>query len=149
MKKSTLNAVMIGVIICLVIAISVVSIKLAFRPKVEVDPAESFYQNVNGEGEDSQELISEEEPSSETIEVVDRVRITGDNINVRSGPGTDYERLGSAYRGYDFELVQKVDAQWTKIIYDGKEAYVFNEYIEIIPMVLNEDGTYSEYISLE
>ena len=67
MKKSTLNAVMIGVIICLVIAISVVSIKLAFRPKVEVDPAESFYQNVNGEGEDSQELISEEEPQAKRL----------------------------------------------------------------------------------
>ena len=39
--------------------------------------------------------------------------------------------------------------EWTKIIYDGKEAYVYSEYEEIIPMVLQEDGSYAEYVDLE
>lgn len=147
MKKSTLNAIMIGVIITLVIAIGVVSIRLAIRPKVIVDPNDKFLEasEVRSEDDSQGEVASE----TEKVVVTDRVRITADNINVRSGPGTDYERLGSAYLGYDFELLSGGDEEWTKIRYDGKEAYVFTEYIEIIPMVQNEDGTFTEYVNID
>lgn len=142
MKKSTLNAIMQGVIIVLVIAIAVVAIKLATRPEeipvVEV-PSEQASEIA------SVEEVSEEEPE---IVIEQRVRMINDNINVRSGPGTDYERLGSAYIGYDFEFVEQLE-EWTKIVYDGKMAYVYSEYVEVIPMVLQEDGTYTEYIDLE
>lgn len=143
MKKSTLNAIMQGVIIVLVIAIVVVAIKLVIRPE-EVPVADDFSEEIS-EVASVVEEVSEEEPE---LVIEQRVRMTSDNINVRSGPGTDYERLGSAYIGYDFELVEQLD-EWTKIIYDGKEAYVYSEYVEIIPMVLQEDGSYAEYVDLE
>ncbi len=143
MKKSTLNAIMQGVIIVLVIAIAVVTIKLVMRPD-EIPVADDFSEEIS-EVASVIEEVSEEEPEP-VIE--QRVRMTSDNINVRSGPGTDYERLGSAYIGYDFEFVEQLE-EWTKIIYDGKEAYVYSEYVEIIPMVLQEDGSYAEYVNLE
>lgn len=143
MKKSTLNAIMQGVIIVLVIAIAVVTIKLVIRPD-EVPVAEDFSEEVS-EVASVVEEVSEEEPE---LVIEERVRMTSDNINVRSGPGTDYERLGSAYIGYDFEFVEQLE-EWTKIIYDGKEAYVYSEYVEVIPMVLQEDGSYAEYVNLE
>lgn len=142
MKKSTLNAIMYGVIIVLVIAISVVIIKIQTRPEeviVEVPTEEPT------EIESISEENSEEEPE---LVVVDRVRMIDDNVNVRSGPGTDYERLGSAYSGYDFELIEQRDDGWTQIIYDNREAYVYSEYVEIIPMVLDETGEYTEYVDL-
>lgn len=143
MKKSTLNAIMQGVIIVLVIAIAVVTIKLVIRPD-EIPVAEDFSEEVS-EVASVVEEVSEEEPE---LVIEERVRMTSDNINVRSGPGTDYERLGSAYIGYDFEFVEQLE-EWTKIIYDGKEAYVYSEYVEVIPMVLQEDGSYAEYVNLE
>ena len=143
MKKSTLNAIMQGVIIVLVIAIAVVTIKLVLRPD-EVPVVEDFSEEVS-EVASVVEEVSEEEPE---LVIEERVRMTSDNINVRSGPGTDYERLGSAYIGYDFEFVEQLE-EWTKIIYDGKEAYVYSEYVEVIPMVLQEDGSYAEYVNLE
>lgn len=143
MKKSTLNAIMQGVIIVLVIAIAVVTIKLVIRPD-EVPVVEDFSEEVS-EVASVVEEVSEEEPE---LVIEERVRMTSDNINVRSGPGTDYERLGSAYIGYDFEFVEQLE-EWTKIIYDGKEAYVYSEYVEVIPMVLQEDGSYAEYVNLE
>lgn len=147
MKRSTLNAIMTGVIIVLVIAISVASVKLLVRGHVE--PEEEKTEEY-GEIEDTAEEIYSEEPteesSQEVVEVVNRVRITGDNINVRSGPGTEYDRLGSAYFGYTFELVKETENDWIKIIYDGKEAYVYANYAEIVPMVLGEDGEYTEYV---
>lgn len=143
MKKSTLNAIMYGVIIVLVIAISVVIIKIQTRPEEVIAelPTEEL-----SETESVVEEISEEEPE---IVVEERVRMIEDNVNVRSGPGTDYERLGSAYSGYDFELIEQRDDGWTQIIYDNREAYVYSEYVEIIPMILDENGEYTEYVNLE
>ncbi len=143
MKKSTLNAIMQGVIIVLVIAIAVVSIKLIARPDEE--PVAEVPSEDVSEMTSVVEEVSEPEPE---VVIEDRVRMIKDNINVRSGPGTDYERLGSAYIGYDFEFVEQLD-EWTKIVYDGKVAYVYSEYVEIIPMVLQEDGSYTEYVDLE
>lgn len=143
MKKSTLNAIMQGVIIVLVIAIVFVSIKLIIRPD-EVPVVEQPSEEIS-EVASVIEEVSEPEPE---LIIEDRVRMIKDNINVRSGPGTDYERLGSAYIGYDFEFVEQLD-EWTKIVYDGEMAYVYSEYVEVIPMVLQEDGSYTEYVDLE
>lgn len=131
MKKSTLNAIMYGVIIFLCIGIGIFSIKLVARNNSAPEPEE----------ESEVEVVSEEpESEEEKIEVVDRVRITSDNINVRTQPNTESERLGSAYSSYTYEYVSKTDDGWVKIIYDGKEAYVFGEYVEIVPMYYNENA---------
>ena len=143
MKKSTLNAIMQGVIIVLVIAIAFVSIKLITRPD-EVPVTEVPGEEIS-EVASVIEEVSEPEPE---VVIEERVRMIKDNINVRSGPGTDYERLGSAYIGYDFEFVEQLE-EWTKIVYDGQMAYVYSEYVEVIPMVLQEDGSYTEYVDLE
>lgn len=144
MKKSTLNAIMQGVIIVLVIAIVFVIIKIQLRPD-EV-PVTEIVSEENSEPESVIEEVSEPEPE---VVIEDRVRIINDNINVRSGPGTDYERLGSAYTGYDFEFIEQLEEGWTKIVYDDQMAYVYSEYVEIIPMVLDEEGNYTEYVDLE
>lgn len=131
MKKSTLNAIMYGVIIFLCIGIGIFSLKLVSRNK----------QAPEIEEESEVEVVSEEpESEEEQIEVVDRVRITNDNINVRSGPSTESERLGSAYSSYTYEYLGNADEGWVKIMYDGKEAYVFGEYVEIVPMYYNENA---------
>ncbi|MBR4965094.1 MAG: SH3 domain-containing protein [Lachnospiraceae bacterium] len=139
MKKKTLNAIMQGVMIVLVLAIIVVTIKLILRPEAEEVPSEVVAVEDYSEPESIPEVISEESSEQKTYT---RVRILKDNINVRSGPGTDYDRLGSAYAGYDFEYVEKANEEWTKIIYDGKEAYIYTEYVELVEMYLNVDGKY-------
>lgn len=166
MKKSTLNSIMIGVIITLVIAISIVSIKLAFRTEEDINPPEEE-EIVE---EEVVEDVVEEEPE---VVIVQRAVINSDNINVRSGPGMDYERLGSAYKGNDFELADggvsvpesspedpegegegegqsseggDDSASWTKIIYYGQTAYVYSQYVDITDMMLNPEGEYEIYV---
>lgn len=143
MKKSTLNAIMYGVMIVLVIGIIVASISLMVRPEPEL-VADNPVSETPSEGAShfAQEIPSEEKAE---LVIVKRVRILSDNINVRTGPGTDYERLGSVYSGFDYDLVEEGE-EWTKIIFNGKEAYVYSEYVEIVEMIQNEDGTYEQYI---
>ncbi|MCR4814335.1 MAG: SH3 domain-containing protein [Lachnospiraceae bacterium] len=143
MKKSTLNAIMYGVIIVLVIAIVVTGVKLSTRPKIIVQEEES--SSVVSKKE---EITFFEENSEEVslADVVARAKIIDDNINVRTGPGTDFDRLGSAYYGNTFEYISQSHDGWTKIKYDNKVAYVFSEYVELIPMVMNVEGEYTEYL---
>ena len=145
MKRRTLNAIMLGVIIVLVIGIGVVTIKLATRPKLT--PASEEPSSVPEE-----QGISFYEESSEEVNLSDlitRVKITDDNINVRTGPGTDYDRLGSAYYGNMFDYVSQSHDGWTKIIYDGKTAYVYTQYVELVSVVMNVEGEYTEYMGLD
>lgn len=144
MKKRTLNAIMLGVIIVLVIAIGVVTIKLATRPKEILTEEPSSVPAEQG--------ISFYEESSEEVNISDlitRAKITDDNINVRTGPGTDYDRLGSAYYGNMFDYVSQSHDGWTKIIYDGKTAYVYTQYVELVSVVMNVEGEYTEYMGLD
>ena len=51
------------------------------------------------------------------------------NVNVRSGPGTSYSKLGQLYKG---TIVPKLgtSGSWTKIVYDSKTAYVSTKYLK-------------------
>ncbi|MCR5419915.1 MAG: SH3 domain-containing protein [Lachnospiraceae bacterium] len=52
-----------------------------------------------------------------------------ENVNVREGASETANKLGVAYRGDKFELIEKKDG-WCKIKYNGKEAYVKADFVE-------------------
>ena len=99
--------------------------------------------------EEEIQVAIEKEREKVKIEVKDRARIIEDNVNIRSGPSTEYERVGSAYSGFDYEILSATETSgWIKIRYDDKPAYVFAEYVEIVPMFLNDMGEYEEYVEV-
>jgi uncharacterized protein YraI len=52
-----------------------------------------------------------------------------ENVNVREGASETAKKLGVAYRGDKFELIEKSNG-WCKIKYNGKEAYVKADFVE-------------------
>ncbi|MCR5357148.1 MAG: SH3 domain-containing protein [Lachnospiraceae bacterium] len=52
-----------------------------------------------------------------------------ENVNVREGASETAKKLGVAYRGEKFELIEKSNG-WCKIKYNGKEAYVKADFVE-------------------
>ncbi len=48
-------------------------------------------------------------------------------VTIRSGPSTDSNKLGSAYKGDHYELTGETDG-WYKINYKGQTAYIKGEY---------------------
>jgi len=50
-------------------------------------------------------------------------------LNVRSGPGTDYKKIGALAYGARVDVV-KIENGWAEIRYNGEEAYVSAAYIQ-------------------
>lgn len=59
----------------------------------------------------------------------DSVTVDADTLNVRSGPGTDFEALGSVADGTRLDRTGYSDEGWTRVIYNGETAYVSSDYV--------------------
>jgi len=55
------------------------------------------------------------------------------NVNIRIGPGTEYEKLGMESRPYDFDLLgiekDRYGVDWYKFNYKGQIGYIISKYI--------------------
>ena len=64
--------------------------------------------------------------------VFDKVRETvyaTSNVNIRKGPGTNFDRIGQLSKDQDVIRVGIGSNGWSKIIYNGEEAYVNSKYL--------------------
>jgi Bacterial SH3 domain len=56
----------------------------------------------------------------------------GQNVNIRSGPGTNYPRLGTLVAGQSFEILGKNAAgSWLQFVYDGDAAWVSADMVAV------------------
>ena len=62
--------------------------------------------------------------------------VTGSEVNVRSGPGSDYAILGSFTRGSSVEVIDRGDGVWYAVDYYGSIGYMCADYLS-----LQESGT--------
>ncbi len=56
--------------------------------------------------------------------------VTGKSLNVRSGPGKDYESIGKLNQGDTVKITGVSDNGWYRIDLDGKEGYVSDQYVD-------------------
>lgn len=54
---------------------------------------------------------------------------TTDNVRVRKEPSINAECLGAALAGESFELLENLDNGWSKISFNGAEAYIKSDYL--------------------
>lgn len=52
-------------------------------------------------------------------------------LNVRSGPGTNYSKIGTLYDNDKVEIVNDSDINWYKIKFNDGHAYVYKSYIDV------------------
>lgn len=65
---------------------------------------------------------------------------TSSTVNVRSGAGTNFDKLGSASAGEEFEVISVLAVGWTKLSYRGEEGYIHNDYLDYYYKVQDENG---------
>lgn len=67
--------------------------------------------------------------STSTEVVVTKVKTT-DVVNIRTSDSETADKLGKAAVGDEFKLLETKGNGWSKIEYDGKEAYIKSDYLE-------------------
>jgi len=59
------------------------------------------------------------------------------SVNVRSGPSTDYERIGYLSLNSQVEVNGRADTGWYRIKYESAEAYVSDKYLSDTETIIN------------
>ncbi len=132
MKKQTISALLTALMICLTIAIVVVIVQIQMRGARPEEAANSDSYVVQ-EISESQNSVSDDqagEKPSDAVTVLVAVPNANSSVNVRSGPGTEYNRLGSAYSNNEYEVLEILSNGWTKLLYSDQEAYINSEYVD-------------------
>lgn len=86
------------------------------------------------QSEEPEEEVTEEETPEETeeeapVEVVTKVKTT-DVVNIRTSDSETADKLGKAAVGDEFELLEEKGNGWSKIKYDGGEAFIKSDFLE-------------------
>ena len=81
------------------------------------------------EGSEAVEEEPVEEEAAPALTKVTKVKTT-DVVNVRSSDSETADKLGKTQTGQEFELVEQRGNGWSKIIFEGKEAYIKSDYLE-------------------
>lgn len=82
----------------------------------------------NGEGE-SGDTQTEENASDGSVTIVTKVKAT-DVVNIRTSDSETADKLGKAAVGDEFALLEEKGNGWSKISYEGRDAYIKSEFLE-------------------
>lgn len=132
-KDRVLRRVLALLLAVLLMAALFASCKKKEAKTEENDPAAASASSENAP--DEAETAEPEPSATPTYTSVMIGTVTGVStfLNVRSGPGTNYESIGKAYAGDEFTVLLKfVDGgYWHKIEYGEVEGYVHSDYLEV------------------
>lgn len=63
------------------------------------------------------------------VDVIGSVKVL-ENVNVRASASPQATKLGVAYTGEVFDLLEEIGNGWSKIVYNGETAYIKSEYLK-------------------
>lgn len=95
----------------------------------ETQEASEAEQSTTEAAQAETETATEEQP--QTQEVNQQVRAT-DTVNVRSSDSEEADKIGKAQKGDILTRTEEKINGWSKVIYEGKEAYIKSDYLEVI-----------------
>lgn len=103
----------------------------------------------NTSSETENETDSETQPPAEpapTVRTNSYIRCTGDNVNIRSGAGTNYSILGQAEKGTTYAVLEK-SGNWYKTYYRNKVAYIYAQYASVFTLEQTQDEQVEKVIA--
>ena len=96
------------------------------------------------ETDTSEEVVEETETSEEVAETpaytvtdMEKTMYAQRSVNVRSGPTTDYEKLGALNTNDEVKVTGQSDNGWYRIEYNGNTGFVSNNYLGDAKVVVN------------
>ena len=140
MKKSTINAILISIITIMSVSICFLIFCIMTRPRYVIvnDPETAMITEVSNLSEDAQQpegltantnidaVIPEEEPPSRTMHGK-----TSTRVNIRNAASENAKVLTTVDEGTTFDILEILDNGWSRILYEGSEAYISSKYVII------------------
>ena len=144
MKKTTINNILMGIIIVLCISICFLIFCIAKRPRyIETSEPESAIiaeipesPNITAKSTTGDDLL--ELPGTNTSTTEDNSLSahmqgkTSTRVNIRDRATEDAKVLETVDEGTTFEIIEILDNGWTHILYEGADAYISSAYVIII-----------------
>lgn len=96
----------------------------AFAAETAPENEQDINAVVQSETDEAKNMISQEEALKKGL-------VNVDILNVRSGPSTDFEKLGKLSLGTTVEIKDET-GDWYEIDFDSKTAYIFAEYVTVL-----------------
>ena len=107
----------------------------------QVDPEEEITYSMGGSlGRSLPSVANLETTTLSNPKSIGSGNVTTDNLNVRSGPSSNYSKLGILTKGTKVEVVERYSNGWYKIKYKGSYGYVSGAYVSL-------DGSKGEVIA--
>ncbi len=95
----------------------------ASEPETEAPASEA-----QSEEETAETLVSESAVSTQDSAAARNGFVTGGTINVRSGPGTEHERVTRVSTGKQVNILAEENG-WYKVSFDGTTGYILSDYV--------------------
>lgn len=109
--------------------------------------SEDSVNTEDAETSESEEIKKDFPPYTVSVLESAKVMYAVHPVNIRKGPSTDYERIGSLNRGQEVLVSGQADTGWFEISYEEEKGYVSNRYLqdnmpveEAIPTAAENEG---------
>ncbi|MDE6055115.1 MAG: SH3 domain-containing protein, partial [Lachnospiraceae bacterium] len=83
--------------------------------------------------------VENEEPLQN--QVVNQIVRTTDTVNVRSSDSEEADRIGKAQEGTELKRIEEKINGWSKVIFEGREAYIKSDYLEVVTTGVTTEST--------
>jgi hypothetical protein len=133
-KKTTINAILMGIIVLLSISVCLLLFAIVTRPRYSTvsatpEPAiitETSEENIiSGESDDTNEQTTVQSVQTQKGK-------TSTKVNIRDNASTDAKVVATVEGGTTFDIIEVQSDGWTKILYEGQEAYISSDYVILI-----------------
>lgn len=103
-------------------------------------PEEETVEEESADTEETEESQPEETQQTNTVKTV---RAT-DVVNVRSSDSETADKVGKAQIGDEFTLLEERGNGWSKITFEGQDAFIKSEFLEAVSVEESEDASTEE-----
>ena len=138
MKKSTINTILMSVIVLLSVSICFLIFCIVTRPRyvivtepdtaviteAETLPAEASTQ--------ADAADADAQPTTDNTASNELYGKTSTRVNIRDAASSDAKVLDTVDEGTTFDILEIQDNGWTKIVYEGSEAYISSDFVILV-----------------
>ena len=101
-------------------------------------------ESVASEETEVMEVVETTETTEElefAIAALDKTMYATKNVNLRQGPSTDYEKVGSLKTNDAVHVIGQADTGWYQIEYNGQSAYVADSFLSDTKVEVQTNAT--------